>query len=136
MMPLYVELFNWIFNTGNVPELWLRVNIVYKNKGDNDDAKNYRPITLIICLGKFFTSVINERLNRHADIVELILENQAGFRKNHSTVDHIFALNSLIELSHRFHKKMNCAFIDFEKTFDTVWRFGLWNNLISNSING
>ena len=138
MMPLCVELFNWIFNTGNVPELWLRGNIVpvYKNKGDNDDAKNYRPITLISCLGKFFTSVINERLNRYADNVELILENQAGFRKNHSTVDHIFALNSLIELSHRFHKKMYCAFIDFEKACDTVWRLGLWNKLISNNING
>ena len=55
MMPLYVELFNLIFNTGNVPELWLRGNIVpvYKNKGDNNDAKHYRPITLISCLGKF-----------------------------------------------------------------------------------
>jgi hypothetical protein len=26
-------------------------------------------------------------------------------------------------------KKLYCAFIDFAKAFDTVWRNGLWNKL-------
>lgn len=55
---------------------------MYKNKGDNTwDPKNYRPITLLSCLGKLFTAIINETLNNYADRVQLILENQAGFRK-------------------------------------------------------
>ena len=79
---------------------------------------------------------MNERLNDYADHVELLLENQAGFRRQHSTTDHIFTLNCLIELSHLSKKKLYCAFIDFEKAFDTVWRLGLWNKLITSNING
>ena len=33
-------------------------------------------------------------------------------------------------------KKLYCAFIDFVKAFDTVWRNGLWNKLLINQING
>jgi hypothetical protein len=32
-------------------------------------------------------------------------------------------------------KKLYCAFIDFAKAFDTVWRNGLWNKLLINQIN-
>jgi hypothetical protein len=33
-------------------------------------------------------------------------------------------------------KKLYCAFIDFAKAFDTVWRKGLWHKLLGNEING
>jgi hypothetical protein len=32
-------------------------------------------------------------------------------------------------------KKLYCAFIDFAKAFDTVWRKGLWHKLLGNEIN-
>ena len=31
---------------------------------------------------------------------------------------------------------MFCAFIEFEKAFDKVWRDGLWYKLLLNSMNG
>ena len=107
MMPLYVALFNTIFDTGVIPSCWLVEDIVpiYKNKGDTKDPKNYRPITILSCVGKLFTSILNNRLNDYSDSVQLILENQAGFRKKYSTVDHIFALHSLIELFKNTRKK-------------------------------
>jgi hypothetical protein len=33
-------------------------------------------------------------------------------------------------------KKLYCAFIDFAKAFDTVWRKGLWHKLLGNEFNG
>jgi hypothetical protein len=36
----------------------------------------------------------------------------------------------------RKKKKMYCAFIDFEKAFDTIWREGLWYKLLINNVNG
>lgn len=33
-------------------------------------------------------------------------------------------------------RKLLCAFIDFQKAFDTVWRAGLWRKLIDSHIRG
>ena len=101
-------------------------------KGDNSDPKNYRPVTLLSCIGKLFTSIINERLNDYSREVNLILENQAGFRKNFGTVDHIFTFHCILEIFKKLKKPLYCAFIDFEKAFDTVWRIGLWNKVLVN----
>jgi hypothetical protein len=63
-LALYVDLFNLIFNSGKIPNTWLAGNIVpfYKNKGAKTDPKNFRPITILSCFGKLFTSVLNNRL--------------------------------------------------------------------------
>ena len=92
--------------------------------------------TLLSCLGKVFTSILNCRLTQYADSVDLIKENQSGFRTNYSTVDNMFVLYSLIELSFLKKKKMYCAFIDFTSAFDKVWRVGLWRKLLSSHISG
>ena len=31
---------------------------------------------------------------------------------------------------------MYCAFVDFEKAFDNIWRVALWYKLLLNNING
>lgn len=138
LMPIYVKLFNIIFNTGNVPETWLVGNIIpfYKNKGEKCDPKNYRPITILSCLGKLFTSVLNNRLNDFVENSLLLNENQSGFRNGYSTTDSILSLHFLFELLKLKKKKLYCAFIDFAKAFDTVWRPGLWSKLLKTSING
>lgn len=138
MLPIYTSFFNLILNTGHVPDQWLegKIRPIYKNKGDTLDPNNYRPITLLSCLGKLFTAVLNERLNTFLEENDLLKENQAGFRKKYSTYDHIFALYSLIELLKYEKKKLFCCFIDFSKAFDSVWRIGLWRKLINTYVNG
>ena len=50
---IYEKLFNIIFDTGILPQSWLNgiIKPIYKNKGDVKDPKNYRPITIVSCLG-------------------------------------------------------------------------------------
>ena len=100
LMPFYHKLFNVVFDTGVIPESWLIGSIVpiFKNKGEKDDPKNYRPITILSCVGKLFTAVLNNRLTEYLETYHLLNENQAGFRKNHSTIDHIFVLHTLADL--------------------------------------
>ena len=138
MISIYCKLFNVIFDTGIIPESLTSGIIipVYKNKGSHSDPNNFRPITLISCLGKLFTSLINTRLNFFANEISLISENQAGFRKGYSTVDNIFILHTLVELYFSFGKKLFCTFIDFKRAFDTVSRSCLWKKLQLSSIKG
>ena len=72
-LTFYVDFFNLIFDAGVVPEEWLTgiVKPIYKNKGDPHLPDNYRPITLLSCMGKLFTSILCERLNNFADEIEL-----------------------------------------------------------------
>jgi hypothetical protein len=86
---IYVKLFNIIFDNGCIPELWLSGNIIplYKNKGDKLDPSNFRPITIISCFGKLFTSLLNTRLNKFSEDYCLICENQGELRKGYSTTD-------------------------------------------------
>ena len=78
---VYENLFNIIFDTGVIPESWLVgiIKPIYKNKGNSKDPKNYRPITILSCLGKLFTSILNNRLTEFSDEFEIIKENQCGF---------------------------------------------------------
>lgn len=103
---------------------------IYKNKGYPECPENYRPITLLSCLGKLFTSILNNRLSKFLENNEILSENQAGFRKNYSTLDHVFTLNSKIEIFRYYKKKIYCIFIDFAQAFDSLWRIGLWHKLL------
>ena len=53
MITVYASLFNLILKTGNVPEQWTigKIKPICKNKGDSLDPSNYRPITILSCLG-------------------------------------------------------------------------------------
>ena len=136
LLSFYTKIFNKVLESGNIPESWTVGVIIpiYKNKGDEKDPSNYRGITLLSCLGKVFTKIINERLELFAETFKLIKDNQAGFRKKHSTTDHIFVLYSLIDICLRENRKLFVAWIDYAKAFDTVWRDGLWYKMTKANI--
>ena len=61
---------------------------------------------------------------------------QAGFRKDFSTLDHIFTLHCIIEYYKSKNKRIYCAFIDYSKAFDLIERSSLWLKMLQNGING
>ena len=138
MAPVYTKLFNIIFDTGLVPESWSLGNIlpIYKNKGDPNNPENYRPITLLSCFGKLFTSILNNRLTSYLEKNRIISSCQAGFREGFSTTDNLFIMQSLIDIAKANKQKLFCSFVDFKQAFDKVWRGGLWTKLSKTNING
>ena len=52
-VPIYRKLFNLILENGIVPSDWVKGNIIsiYKNKVNKNKPNNYRPITLLNCIG-------------------------------------------------------------------------------------
>ena len=131
MSPVYVKLFNIIFDSGIVHESWTLENIlpIFKNKGNPSQPENYRPIRLLSCLGKLFTAVLNNILTIYIEEYEIFDSCQAGFRTGFSTSHNLFILQSLIEITKTRKTKLYCAFIDFKQAFDQVWRNGLWTKL-------
>jgi len=52
-----------ILNSGFFPEEWTEgVIIPVHKKGDKSDVKNYRGITLVSCMPKLFTAMLNKRI--------------------------------------------------------------------------
>ena len=103
-------MFNCKFSSGIVPDSWLLGNIkpIYKNKGDPLNPKNFRPITILSCFGKLFTSILLKRLNHYSEQFSVLNESQCGFRKGYCTVDNIFVLHSFFELIKLKKKKAFC----------------------------
>jgi len=138
MVDVYVLLFNVVLESGIIPDSWSIgvIKPLYKGKGDKNNVDNYRGITLLSCISKLFTACINSRINKFLDENGLLGEEQAGFRKGYSTVDHIFSLHAIIEIYKALNKKLYCAFVDFKKAYDGIHRSLLWKKLLSYQING
>ena len=124
-------LFNNVLKSGEVPQEWTTGLIIpiYKNKGDTTDASNYRGITLLSCMGKLFTTILNNRLTIFVENNEILNEYQTGFRRNYCTIDHCYVLKCIIDILFKNKKKLFCAFIDYQTAFDMVWRNALWFKL-------
>ena len=131
-------LFNIVLITGKLPNSWSigYITPIYKGKGDKNDPDNYRGITVLSCFGKLFTSLLNNRIYAYLDENNLLGNEQAGFRKDNSTVDHMFALHCLVDIYLQRRKKLFCTFIDYRKAFDTIQHSLLWEKLLTVGVNG
>ena len=92
VLPSYfVKSFNVILSKGVFPAFWSKRFIVpiYKT-GNTDDPNNYRGICISSCLGKFFTLIMNERLNHYLEQHKILGRCQIGFRKDCRTADHFW----------------------------------------------
>lgn len=113
------------------PEEWRKGTIMpLFKKGDSEELKNYRGITLLNTSYKIYAMALDEMLKDEMEEKALLPETQAGFRKNRSTIDNIYILN---HVANREIKKSGgelfAFFVDFRAAFDTVDRELLWRTL-------
>jgi hypothetical protein len=126
-----------LFSKGIYPEEWHKgIIIPLFKKGDPENPGNYRGITLLSCVSKLYTHILNARLTNWAENNNTFSESQAGFRKNYRTTDHIFTLYAIVQKHLVQKKKLYVAFVDFQKAFDTVKRGVLWNVMIKTGVRG
>jgi hypothetical protein len=121
---------NKSWHEGTIPEEWGRSILVpIPKKGDLSNCSNYRTISLINHTGKVLLMVLLNRLKSYLD--PYLSEEQAGFRKDRSTVHQILMLRLLAEKAKRQGKKIYNCFIDFQKAFDTIKHKIIWAMLKS-----
>lgn len=131
LAPILCKLFNYMYDRAFYPDSWTRGIIVpVPKKGNLNDVNNYRGITLTSIFSKKFSLLLDNRLRKWAEENELLNDVQFGFRRGRSTVDCVFILQSLINKVLNDKQKLYCAFVDFRKAFDQVYRDGIWHKLI------
>eukprot|EP00973_Karenia_brevis_P065385 9084690-Karenia_brevis.AAC.1 len=126
---ILLDLFNEVLKpTATPPQQWKHtiLTVIYKT-GNPQVPSNYRPISAIPLLYKLFARMLYTRLTPILDPQQS--QDQAGFRKHFSTLDHLFTLTCLEEKGHEFNQKIWLAALDFKKAFDTVEHKSLWEAL-------
>jgi hypothetical protein len=128
------KMFNTAYRTGQVPPLWNKSEIcpIFKNKGDAQDCKNYRGISLMSHVGKVYERILEHRLR--SKVEETLSEEQSGFRPGRGTVDQISALKIFLEKSWGFGMEKHICFLDLEKAFDRVPRAKMWSVIAETGI--
>ena len=112
-----------------MPQEWKEYIIVpIHEKGDRMDWNNYRRISFLSTSYKILSNILLSRMIPYAN--EIIGEYQCGYRRNRSTVDHIFSIRQILEKIWEYNKDQCQLFIDFEKVYESIEREPLYDILI------
>ena len=128
------QLYNDVISpTATPPAQWKQttISVIYKS-GDAQLPNNYRPIAIIPLLYKLFARLLYNRLAPTLDSHQT--PDQAGFRHNYSTDDHLFTAAMIHEKSQEWQLPLWVSAVDFKKAFDTIDHNELWQALHHQSI--
>ncbi len=133
------KLFYCFFKYSRVPSVWLKSIISPIPKSSTKDPYvplNYRGISLLSCVAKCYSGIINRRLVHYCETHNIFHDEQNGFRHDRSCTDHIFSLTSIIRNRNDTGLPTFACFIDMQKAFDWVNRNMLFTKLLSYNIDG
>ncbi|UYV61231.1 hypothetical protein LAZ67_1003984 [Cordylochernes scorpioides] len=90
------RLFNRCLDTGTFPETWKVAQVVLLEKSGRkgNSPNDYRPLSLLACLGKVLDSLLTQRLKHWLESNQLLSSFQHGYREGKSTTT---ALNEVLE---------------------------------------
>jgi hypothetical protein len=130
---------NNCFLSGQVPSVWNQSIISPIPKDSSKDPlnpNNYRGIALISVPCKIYCDILNHRISKWIEDNHKIRDEQNGYRKDRNCIDHLYALNAM--LNRRIDSKQNTfvSFIDMRKAFDNVNYECLWYKLRKCGIGG
>lgn len=113
---------NCSFETGTFPTVLKQSKIrpMLKNKGNQHDCNNYRPIAILSTFSKVIEKLFLIRLNRFLHANNVLHGNQFGFRSGTSTLNAVYSL--VTEISNSLDVKCHVSglFLDLCKAFDVV----------------
>ena len=119
-------IFNNIFISGTYPLAWTRAKLVtIFKKGDNEDVRNYRGISIINSMAKVYDMVLCSRLRQWFRP----FREQAGAQEKRGCLENIVALRLLCDMAKRKKFTLFVTFIDFSQAYDRVPRHKLFHVL-------
>ena len=108
---------------GHHPRLWKEavVCVIPKpNRADYTLAKNFRPISLLECLGKLLEKIVAKLIYRDMANYDLVPSTQFGGRNASSTLDAGLSLLHDIQSAHQTGLKASILLFDIQGFFDNI----------------
>ena len=124
---LLVKLFNIILKTGYYPDIWKHATGVMIPKPNKDPkiALNYRPISLLRCLGKILEKILAERMLKFMNNNKLINKWQRAYLAKKEANEHVYRLGTQLKHFRQLKWQTGILLFDVEKAFDSVWHNGI-----------
>ena len=137
LVVLFVLNYSWRF--GVLPVQWKQADVfpIFKGKGSPPSVpKSYRPISLTCSLVKLLERLILHRLIPFLEDRSFFNKFQAGFRRDHSTLDQLYRLVDRIQTALESRHYVSVVFLDIVAAFDSVWHEGLLFKLFRAGVHG
>jgi hypothetical protein len=119
--PSLTYLFNRCLANERFPLIWKTAHVspIHK-KGRKDLCNNYRPISLLSCVGKVLEKCIQQHVFKYLTTHSILTSNQSGFIPGDSTVYHLLSVYH--DLCSSLDKKITvqAIFFDISKAFDKL----------------
>ena len=121
---IYSEKLTSIFNecliNGKFPETLKGADVtpIFK-KGNDNEKKNYRPVSMLPTFSKVFEKLLFEQINDHMQ--SKFSKHLTGFRENHSTQNALLVMIKKWKIILNKKLKVGALFMDLSKAFDTLY---------------
>ena len=132
------RLYSACYDNNIVPSVWYQSIIcpILKRGKDSKYPLNYRAICLMSTVAKVFSDIINNRIVYYMETRQLFADEQNGFRRMRSCIDHLYVLTSIIRNRKKDNLPTYVCYIDFTRAFDSVNHSLLWYKLHGLGISG
>jgi len=120
------NLFNRSLYEGKFPDTWKTAHVtpIYK-KGNPGDPSNYRPISLLSCIGKLLERILQKHMLNYFTTNNIITSCQSGFLPGDSTINQLLTIYTDLCKNLDNSNNSQIVFCDISKAFDKVWHKGL-----------
>ena len=138
VLKILLFIFNKSYREGKFPKMWKNADIIpiFKSGKDPTKPKNYRPISLLSCLGKLMERLVYNRLYWISEKCNFLSDEQCGFRQRKSTIEPLIRLTQDIHRGFSTKSSTYAVFLDISKAYDTVWKDGLRFKLFTKGVRG
>ena len=133
----YLEyIYNICLKIGYFPKAWKQATGIMIPKPDKDPkiTTNYRPISLLSCMGKLFEKILANRIRGELEEKSFFNIWQFGYKNKRCAMEHILRLTDDTLIAHEANRVGADVFIDVEKAFDSVWHNGLRHKLMTGDL--
>jgi hypothetical protein len=123
-------IFNKCLEEKKIPLSWKQSTtiLIYK-KGSSDVPSNFRPIALMSCIYKLFTSILSSRISKFAIKEELISTEQKSAKPSEGCHEHSFTLQSVVADCKRNQKNCFFAWLDLRNAFGSISHDAIYTTL-------